>query len=144
MNKETKKIVSLLGRNDWFDNVFMNVNTNMEDELPYLEDAEDIELPNVEWIYKTTNSNIYFIGVSPDGLIRASADAFDTVLHLKEEFYLIPFYLFSNSYLSNDLENLDFNEISDVIDYAKKLANKHNLELDSSEEDIKKELNYLD
>ena len=43
MNKETKKIVSLLGRNDWFDNVFMNVNTNMEDELPYLEDAEDIE-----------------------------------------------------------------------------------------------------
>ena len=38
----------------------------------------------------------------------------------------------------------DFNEISDVIDYAKKLANKHNLELDSSEKDIKKELNYLD
>ena len=111
MNKETKKIVSLLGRNDWFDNVFMNVNTNMEDELPYLEDAEDIELPNVEWIYKTTNSNIYFIGVSPDGLIRASADAFDAVLHLKEEFYLIPFFLFSNSYLSNDLENLDFNEL---------------------------------
>ena len=111
MNKETKKIVSLLGRNDWFDNVFMNVNTDMRSELPYLKDAEDIVLPNVEWIYKTTNSNIYFVGVSPDGVIRASADAFDEVLHLKEELYLVPFYLFSNSYLSNDLENLDFNEL---------------------------------
>lgn len=53
MNKETKKIASLLGKNDWFDNVFMNVNTDMEDELPHLEEAEEIELPNVEWIYKT-------------------------------------------------------------------------------------------
>ncbi len=111
MNKETEKIINLLGKNDWFDDVFMNVNTNMEDELPYLEDAEDIVLPNVEWIYKTTNSYIYFVGVSPDGVIRASADAFDAVLHLKEELYLVPFYLFSNSYLSNDLENLDFNEL---------------------------------
>ena len=98
MNKETKKIASLLGKNDWFDDVFMNVNTDMEDELPHLEDAEEIELPNVEWIYKTTNSYIYFVGVSPDGLIRASADAFDAVLHLKEELYLVPFFLFENDY----------------------------------------------
>jgi hypothetical protein len=101
MNKETEKIINLLGKNDWFDDVFMNVNTDMEDELPYLEDAEDIELPNVEWIYKTTNSYIYFVGVSHDGLIRASADSFDAVLHLKEEFYLIPFYLFEKQYSIN-------------------------------------------
>jgi len=118
MNKETKKIASLLGKNDWFDDVFMNVNTDMEDELPYLEDAEDIELPNVEWIYKTTNSYIYFVGVSPDGLIRASADAFDAVLHLKEEFYLIPFYLFENDY-SIDLSEDTYStkEISEILEF---------------------------
>ncbi len=112
MNKETKEIVSLLGNNDWFDKVFMNINTDMSAELPHLEYAEDIVLPSVEWIYKTTNSYIYFVGVSPDGLIRVSEDAFDDILHSGEEFYLIPFYLFSNNYLENDnLEYLDFNKL---------------------------------
>lgn len=37
-----------------------------------------------------------------------------------------------------------FDDIAKVIDYARDLAKKNDLELDSSEEDIKKELNYLD
>lgn len=38
----------------------------------------------------------------------------------------------------------DFLEIDEAVEYAKELARKHGLELDSSEREIQKEINYLD
>ncbi|MEG1369263.1 MAG: hypothetical protein RSC74_09235, partial [Hydrogenoanaerobacterium sp.] len=38
----------------------------------------------------------------------------------------------------------DFDDVLEVIEYARDLARKNGLELSSSEDEIKKELNYLD
>lgn len=38
----------------------------------------------------------------------------------------------------------DFLDIEDAVEYAKDLAKKHNLELNSSEREIQKAINYLD
>ena len=38
----------------------------------------------------------------------------------------------------------EFYDMEECIEYAKNLARKHNLQLDSSERDISKELDYLD
>ncbi len=101
MNKETEKIVNLLVENDWFDDVFMFSTNKDEDIGGYLEGWEQ-EFPNTKWLYHTkTSGNYCLIGVEENRLVAASEDFFDYVFHNKEEFYLVPFYLFADNYASS-------------------------------------------
>ena len=107
MNKETEKITNLLGESDWFDSVFIFSTNKEEDLVDYLKGWEQ-EYPNTKWLYHTkTSGNYCLIGVGENRLMAASEDFFDYVFHNKEEFFLVPFYLFSDTYgNSASLENM--------------------------------------
>ena len=101
MNKETERIISLLGQGSFLDNVFKfkNKNVNLKNI--------DTKFENPEYLYHTRNMEDYsFIGVAENKLIASSYDyTEDYSFYNKEEFYLIPFFFFSDEYSNG--ENLE-------------------------------------
>ena len=117
MNKETERIVSLLGGNDWFDSVFMHTGLKVIENKEFIP-SKYKSIQNINWLFRTKNNNIYFIGIGGDKIIASTADVVLYCLHEKEELDLVPFYLLAREYLdSNDLDNL---ELGDFLFYLKR------------------------
>jgi hypothetical protein len=117
MNKETKKIMDLLDKNNWFDNIFMNTNSDMLKDKDFIP-SKYKKIKEINWLLRSKNNNIYFIGIGEEKIIASTADVVLYCLHEKEEFYLVPFYLFSSEYL--DKNNLNNCEFDDFLFYLKR------------------------
>lgn len=101
MNKETEKIMNLLGREGFLDEVFKFSDKNIN--------TQDVEtnFESPEYLYHTRNmADYWLIGVAEGKLIASSYDnLIDYDFYDKEEFYLIPFVFFSHEY--SDGKNLE-------------------------------------
>ena len=101
MNKETKKIVGLLGQGTFLDNVFKFANKNIDLELV------ETNFKNPEYLYHTRDmADYWFVGVAENKLIASSYDDIDDyAFYKKEEFYLIPFLFFFKEYSYDKILN---------------------------------------
>ena len=122
MNKETKEIIDLLGKETFLDEVFKFKSKNI--------DSEDIEtnFKNPEYLYKTKDmADYWFVGVAENKLIASSYDDMDDYsFYDKEEFYLIPFLFFSKKYSNReDLDKMNYESFEYELNYDVK--NKFNV-----------------
>ncbi len=110
MNKNTKKIVNLLGNGTFIDNIYYFDTKNKQEIEEALEDL-NIIYKEPEYLYMTRHMEDYWIiGVSENKLIKFSYDYQEDICFSdKEEFYLIPFMFFSDAYSnSDDLEKMTY------------------------------------
>ncbi len=135
MNKETKKILSLLGKERFLDEVF-----KFSDESINAQDVET-SFENPEYLYHTINmADYWLIGVAEGKLIASSYDnLIDYDFYDKEEFYLIPFIFFSHEY--SDSESLERITYSNFELKIKKSLNRNALGVYEYAQDM---IKYID